>query len=248
MQNTQYTIPSRYFCFVSIDRKSSSSVRQTQPWQALQGACSYLESHFLEHCLWIQGWCYPTFPTPLAIEPKQPPPKTPISAILWDQMRSTHLNWISVCSAVEVVCVFNVPVSPCSPLSPLWEPSQSLSACSFIRKTDTPSFYDWRAAINTLPSPQTTPHSPNMGAGKLSGARPLWPFKDPLPAHTVCLPAFTHLVQGCSVSAQHLSSSSSSSWLLLWNILMEKDYLYLLNSNYELCNITVIWNISLTPD
>ena len=112
--------------------------------------------------------CYQTFPTPRCIEKKSPWPKLQSVEILWFQVQSQHPAWVTVCSAVWAVCLHPVcltcqrqqcllqcrPALP-SPLALLWDPLQSLSACSFIRKTDTPSFYDWRAAINTPPHPQS---------------------------------------------------------------------------------------------
>lgn len=65
--------------------------------------------------------------------------------------KSKHPGWVTE-GLCMCVCVFNVPKTTVSgPVS--FPSSQSLSDGSFMRKMDTPSFYDWRAAINT---PTTT--------------------------------------------------------------------------------------------
>lgn len=160
--------------------------------------------------------CYPTFPTPPAIEPKL---QSVQLQILW-----THPNWICVLcsgSSQSAHCLFNVPVTTVStPVSPPSPPSHQ-PVHSFVKQTH-PLFMAGGLLLTPSP-PLPSNYSPQSKygccAGKLSGARPLWPFKDLLPTHTICLPAFLHLVQ-------RLRSSSSSSWLLLENTVMEKEDLY----------------------
>lgn len=145
------------------------------------------------------------FPSPPSLHSGTQPSNKP----QWVQVQSKHPRWISVrsVSCLSADWVFNVPkttVWPCSPPPPPpLRPSQSLSACSFIRKTDTPSFYGWRAAIN--PPPPPFQQHPTAQIWLLVSSLELTP-RDPLnppPPCTPHLPAFTHLL-GHGVSAQHL--------------------------------------------
>lgn len=76
-------------------------------------------------------------------------------------------------------------------------------AHSFVKQTHPLFMTGGLLLTHPLPSPTATPHSPNMGAGKLSSPVTLQSPASPTP-RTPHLPAFTHLL-GRSVSAQHLT-------------------------------------------
>lgn len=147
--------------------------------------------------------CYPTIPTLLPIQDNSLPLQ------LW----SKHPSRITVCSAVEVACLLTVYLTSqrqqcllqCRPALPSpsseGDSSQSLSACSFIRKTDTPSFYDWRAAINTPQSIYGCWWALSIDLTLFDPLKTCSPLPDSHshpPPHTLHLPAFIHLL-GCII-------------------------------------------------
>lgn len=141
--------------------------------------------------------CYQTFQTPRSIQDRS---KTP------NQVKTSRLNH----RALQCDCL-TCQRQQCLPQRRPALPSPSSEtlckayqpAHSFVKQTHPLFMTGGLLLTHPLPSPTATPHSPNMGAGKLLSPVTLQSPASPTP-RTPHLPAFTHLL-GRSVSAQHLT-------------------------------------------